>query len=134
MRRSCLYTNRLRTDTYSEGVTGANNLSLAWGPAIGAKVVGFEVAAPVGAVCAVVGAILFGDRNAPIYGGYLKSYTVLQDLPELTIYAMMWWPLVLLIWQVMALYWQVPVVPYLGFGESPPSYAAQLVNINISAG
>lgn len=97
--------------------TGANNLALAWGPVVGAKAIKYQVAAPLGAMCAVVGALLFGDRSAPAYGGYLKNWTVLQDLPELTIYAMLWGPLVLLIWQVLALWWQVPVVPYLGFGK-----------------
>ncbi|DBA83573.1 TPA: hypothetical protein ACH3X2_006488 [Trebouxia sp. C0005] len=31
---------------------------------------------------------------------------------------MLWWPLVMLIWQSMALWWQVPVVPYLGFASA----------------
>lgn len=75
------------------------------------------MAAPLCAVCAVIGVVLFGDRNAPAYGGYLNSWTELQDLPELTLYSMLWWPLVMLIWQSMALWWQVPVVPYLGFGN-----------------
>ncbi len=69
------------------------------------------------AVCAVIGVLFFGDRTAPAYGGYLNSWTELQDLPELTLYSMLWWPLVMLIWQFMALWWQVPVVPYLGFGN-----------------
>jgi len=80
-------------------------------------VIRFQVAAPMCAVCAVIGVLLFGDRTAPAYGGYLNSWTVLQDLPELTLYSMLWWPLVMLIWQFMALWWQVPVVPYLGFGN-----------------
>ncbi len=69
------------------------------------------------AVCAVIGVLLFGDRTAPAFGGYLNAWTELQDLPELTLYSMLWWPLVMLIWQFMALWWQVPVVPYLGFGN-----------------
>ncbi|DBA79747.1 hypothetical protein WJX77_003194 [Trebouxia sp. C0004] len=97
---------------------GANNLALAWGPAVGAKVIRFQVAAPMCAVCAVIGVLLFGDRTAPAYGGYLTSWTVLQDLPKLTLYSMLWWPLVMLIWQFMALWWQVPVVPYLGFASA----------------
>ncbi|KAL0025852.1 hypothetical protein WJX79_006740 [Trebouxia sp. C0005] len=97
---------------------GANNLALAWGPAVGSKVIRFQVAAPLCAVCAVIGVVLFGDRNAPAYGGYLNSWTELQDLPELTLYSMLWWPLVMLIWQSMALWWQVPVVPYLGFASA----------------
>ena len=71
----------------------------------------------MGAVCAVIGALLFGDRTAYLYGGYLNDWTQLQNLPELTLYSMLWWPFVLLIWQILALWWQVPVVPYLGFGE-----------------
>ena len=69
------------------------------------------------AVSAIVGVLLFGDRTAPAFGGYLNAWTELQDLPELTLYSMLWWPLVMLIWQFMALWWQVPVVPYLGFGN-----------------
>lgn len=97
--------------------SGANNLALAWGPAIGARIFPYRQAAPLGALFAFVGAVLFGDRSAPIFAGYLnKNWAVAQDLPELTLYSMMWWPLVLLLWQVAALRWQVPIVPYLGYG------------------
>ncbi|DBB04960.1 TPA: hypothetical protein ACH3X3_010239 [Trebouxia sp. C0006] len=97
---------------------GANNLALAWGPVVGSKVISFQVAAPMCAVSAIVGVLLFGDRTAPAFGGYLNAWTELQDLPELTLYSMLWWPLVMLIWQFMALWWQVPVVPYLGFASA----------------
>lgn len=101
-------------------LSGANNLALAWGPVIGAKVVRYHFAAPVCAACAIVGALLFGERSASLYGGYLKKWSELQDLPELTLYSMVWPPVVLFVWQAVALWWQVPVVPYLGFGELHP--------------
>ena len=93
-------------------------LALAWGPAVGAKVVPFQVAAPVGAVCVVIGAVLFGDRKAHVYGGFLHDLSDLQDLPEMTLFAMFWGPFVMLIWQAVALWWKVPIVPYLGFGRA----------------
>lgn len=76
----------------------------------------YQVAAPVCALCAFIGALLFGERSAPLFGGYLYDLSGLQVLPDLTLYSMMWPPLVLLAWQALALWWQVPVVHYLGFG------------------
>lgn len=98
--------------------TGANNVALAWGPTIGAKIVKYEQAAPLAAVFAALGAILFGTRTVPTYGGYLKDWQSLQDFPEMVQEALLWPPFVLLCWQLLALYFQVPVVHHLGFGES----------------
>ena len=90
---------------------------MAWVPGIGARIVKYQIAAPLVAVSALIGALLFGDRLAPVYGGYLNTHwTVTQDLPELTLYAMMAWPAVLLVWLVTALWMQIPAVPYLGYG------------------
>ena len=42
-------------------LAGANNVALAFGPAIGAKVLSYNAAAPVAAVCAALGVVLFGE-------------------------------------------------------------------------
>ena len=102
--------------------SGANTLALAWGPTIGAKAVSYQVAAPAGALCAFIGALLFGERSAPLYGGYLHDWSELKILPELTMYSMIWPPIVALIWQALALWWQVPVIYYLGHGETLNTY------------
>ena len=98
--------------------SGANNIALAWGPTIGSKVVKYQVAAPTAALCAFIGALLFGERSAPLYGGYLYDWSVLKIFPELTMYSMIWPPIVVLLWQALALWWQVPVIHYLGYGET----------------
>lgn len=77
-----------------------------------------QVAAPAGALCAFIGALLFGEKAAPIFGGYLYDMSELTILPELTLYSLIWPPIVFLLWQALALWWQVPVVHYLGFGEA----------------
>ena len=42
-------------------LAGANNVAVAFGPAIGARLLSYQVAAPIAAVCAALGVILFGE-------------------------------------------------------------------------
>lgn len=90
----------------------------------------YQVAAPTGALCAFIGALLFGERSAALYGGYLYDWSALKILPELTMYSMIWPSLVVLLWQALALWWQVPVIHYLGHGgrlnKQPPCLLALL--------
>lgn len=98
--------------------SGANNLALAWGPAVGSGCITYQVAAPAGALCAFIGALLFGEKSAPLFGGFLYDMSELEILPELTLYSLIWPPMVFLLWQALALWWQVPVIHYVGFGEA----------------
>lgn len=49
----------------STSFAGANNVALAFGPAIGAKIISYKVAAPTTVVCAALGVILFGRSSCP---------------------------------------------------------------------
>ena len=105
-------------------LAGANNVALAWGPAIGAKVIRYELAAPIAAFFAALGAVLFGTRNVPTYSGYLKDWQELKDFPEMSQAALLWPPVAIIGWQLLSLYYQEPAVHHLGFGMSLSNFSA----------
>ena len=79
----------------------------------------YEHAAPIAAVCAALGVVLFGTRSVPTFGGYLKGWQGLQDFPEMAQEALVCPPLIIIGWQLLSLYYRVPVVHHLGYGKSP---------------
>ena len=95
---------------------GANMVANAWGAVIGAKVIKYRTAVLVGIACQIVGVLVFGPRVASVYNGILYDWTKLKPYPGLTLYALMWTEVTLVIWQFLALWKQILIPIYLGTG------------------
>ena len=81
----------------------------------------YQAAAPLSAVFAALGVILFGVRTVPLYGGFVKHWQELLDFPEMVQEALVWPTPVIIGWQLLSLYYRIPVVQNLGFGKPPAS-------------
>lgn len=97
---------------------GANLLANVWGPVIGAKVVRYRTAVVLGIACQIVGIVVFGPRTATVYNGILYDWTKLKPYPELTLYALAWTEITLVIWQYLAIWKQILIPVYLGAGNA----------------
>ncbi len=96
--------------------SGTNMVANAWGAVIGAKVIKYRTAVVLGIACQIVGVVIFGPRSATIFNGILYDWTVLKPYPGLTLYALAWTEITLVIWQFLAIWKQILIPVYLGSG------------------